>query len=176
MSKIIKWTFFAFLTLILGINIIKIFSGTLSENLESESFIGNLKVKVNYNKNIIRKEPVFGYLVPYNIVWRTGSKEATEISFSEDCNFGNRAVKAGTYSLWTIPAPEKWTVILNKETGQYGTHYDPAKDYIRTVVKADSLTEIQPDLSLDITRSDNQNLFLAIRWDKTIVKVPISTK
>jgi hypothetical protein len=172
MNKLLNVFFWTFAVLLMCLVVLKLFTGTLNEGMESEAKSGDLEVKVKYNSISMGKRQVFGYVVPYGIVWRTGSEEATEISFSRDCTFGNKPIKAGTYSLWTIPSEKKWTIILNKETGQYGTNYNEEKDYVRTVAKPKRLDARVDDLRLH-TIKKKDTIALLIRLEYTEVEVDI---
>lgn len=100
---------------------------------------GGLAVHVKYCRPARRGRLIFGRtqddaLVPYGRVWRTGANEATVITFSENVRVGNTPIRAGTYSLWTIPGPAHWQVVLNEETGQWGTQYNDGLDVARVEV------------------------------------------
>lgn len=173
MNKLLNVFFWTIAVLTLCLVVLKLFTGTLNEGMETEAKAGNLEVKVNYNSVSAGNRKVFGYAVPYGIVWRTGSNDATVISFSKDCNFGGRHIKAGNYSLWTIPDKKTWTVILNKETGQYGTDYNAAEDYIHVSVKPKELKEHFEVLRINTTRRPNNKIALLIRWENTEAEVQI---
>ena len=105
-------------------------------------------------------------------VWRTGADEATEITFSKDVIFGGKPVKAGTYTLFTIPEKEEWTVILNGQLGQWGAYdYDQhkAKDVVQVKVPAKKLDEPVEQLTIRFAGTD-----MIIEWDQTQVAVPIT--
>ena len=86
-------------------------------------------VKVSYGRPSKRGREIFGALVPYDSVWRTGANGATEITFEKEMKFGGEKVKPGTYSLFTIPTPDSWTIILNTELKQWGSFgYAKIKD------------------------------------------------
>lgn len=175
MNKLLNIFFWTIAVLLMCLVVLKLFTGTLNEGMESEAKAGDLEVKVKYNSISMGKRKVFGYVVPYDIVWRTGSEEVSEISFSEDCTFGGKRIKAGTYSLWSIPSEKNWTIILNKETGQYGTNYNQEKDYVRTVVKPQTLADRLDDLRINTIRKKD-NISLLIRLENTEVEVEIGEK
>ncbi len=172
MNKLLNIFFWTVAVLLMCLVVLKLFTGTLNEGMESEAKAGDLEVKVKYNSISMGKRKVFGYVVPYDVVWRTGSEEVSEISFSKDCTFGGKRVKAGTYSLWSIPSEKDWIVILNKETGQYGTSYNEDKDYVRTSVKPSQLAERLDDLRINTVRKKD-NISLLIRLETTEVEVDI---
>jgi hypothetical protein len=133
-------------------------------------------VKVAYGQPSKRGRVIFGNggLEPYGKVWRTGANEATEITFAKDATFGGQAVKAGTYTLFTIPNENEWTVILNPELKQWGAYgYDKikSKDLPHITVPARKLDSPVEKLTL---KFDDKNS-LVIEWDQTHVEVPIQT-
>ncbi|MES2734340.1 MAG: DUF2911 domain-containing protein [Bacteroidota bacterium] len=126
---------------------------------------------VSYGQPSKRGRDIFGTLEPYGKVWRTGANDATEITFKKDVQFGGKPVKAGTYTLFTIPTEKEWTIILNGVTGQFGAFdYDKnkAKDVLSVKVPIHKLTEVVEKLT--ITPEDNA---LKIAWDKTSVSIPM---
>ena len=131
-------------------------------------------VEVSYGQPSKRGRTIFGELEPYGKVWRTGANEATEITFKKNVVFGGQPVKAGTYTLYTIPNQNEWTVILNPELKQWGAYgYDKikAKDLPHVKVPAQKVDSPIEKLTL---RFDDQNS-LIIEWDQTRVAVPIQS-
>ena len=130
-------------------------------------------IKVNYGKPSKNGRDIFPGLEAYGKVWRTGANEATEIRFAVDGKFGGKPVKAGTYTLWTIPGEKEWSVILNSDFGFWGTQHEDHKDH-------DILTVVVPVKHLDETVEKLNILFekkdLIIEWDKTQVAVPVDFK
>ena len=173
MNKLLNIFFWTIAVLTLCLVVLKLFTGTLSEDRETEAALKTLEVNVRYNSISAAKRKVFGNIVPFGIVWRTGSGAVTEISFSEDCTFGGKKIKAGKYSLWSIPTEKEWTILLNKETGQYGTNYDAEKDYIRVEVIPKILLEKQDDLRINLVRQAEEKISLFIRWDTIEAEVLI---
>lgn len=128
-------------------------------------------VKVSYGQPSKRDRVIFGKLVPYGEVWRTGANEATEITFAKDGTFGGKPVKAGTYSLFTIPGEKEWTFILNSELKQWGAYkYNEIKGKDVLKVKAPASTVGAAVEKLTITLPAGK---LVLEWDKTKVEVPV---
>ncbi|GAB3260888.1 hypothetical protein GCM10027347_25560 [Larkinella harenae] len=136
-------------------------------------------VKVVYGQPSKRGRVIFGPdgLEKYGKVWRTGADEATEITFTKDVQFGNKPVKAGTYTLYTIPDEKEWTVILNSKLGQWGAYdyIDPVKgaelkkmDVAQIKVPAKTTPSVTEKLTITPTDSD-----VTIAWDKTSVSIPV---
>jgi Protein of unknown function (DUF2911) len=97
---------------------------------------GDLNIHVFYNRPYKKGRVIFGELVPYGKVWRTGANEATIFETNKDLNFADKTLKAGKYSFFTIPGEQAWSIILNAETGQWGVGFNgeanrnPAKDVL----------------------------------------------
>lgn len=128
-------------------------------------------ISVSYGQPSKRGRDVFGGLVPYGQVWRTGANEATEITFKKDATFGGAKVKAGTYSLFTIPGEKEWTIILNSERKQWGAYnYDKIKDKDVATIKVKSQKQDALTEALTIS-TDDKNVTIA--WDKTNVSIPV---
>ena len=129
-------------------------------------------VKVAYGQPSKRGRVIFGQLEPYGKVWRTGANEATEITFAKNATFGGQQVKAGTYTLFTIPNENEWEIILNPELKQWGAYgYDKIKDKDLPHVKVPVKKLDQPVEKLTLRFDDNNSLL--IEWDQTQVAVPI---
>jgi hypothetical protein len=133
----------------------------------------DLKVELGYCRPLMKERKIFGELIPYNTVWRTGANEATTISFSRTCTFGKRKVKDGKYSLWTIPGEKYWTIILNTETGQWGTNYDEAKDYLRFKVEAGTTQKAIEQLTIKLNEIAEGGIDLTLNWENTVLNIPI---
>lgn len=112
-------------------------------------------------------------LAPAGKVWRTGANEAPEITFYKDVNFGGKDIKAGTYSLFTIPGKEEWTVILNKNLNQWGSYfYDESADVARITVPNGSDSASLEEFSIAFKEVEG-GVHMVMGWDKTRVAVPI---
>ncbi|MGB7785505.1 MAG: DUF2911 domain-containing protein [Salinimicrobium sp.] len=128
--------------------------------------------RVLYSRPQARDREIFGKLVPYGEVWRTGANEATEITLYEDMTVGGKRIKKGTYTLFTIPEQNKWTIILNNSTNIWGAYdYHVEQDVARiTVPVKQAKTQIEA-LSMSFTPIDN-GAKLYIGWDDRYVEVP----
>jgi len=132
-----------------------------------------LVARVYYSRPQKNNRVVFGELIEYNKVWRLGANEATEIEFFQNVKVGDTRVKKGRYTLYCIPAADKWTLILNKDTDSWGAFiYDPKKDVARVdvpTVKPDTITE---SFSM-LFEKTNGGFSLNIGWDNVKVSLPI---
>ncbi|MBX2966382.1 MAG: DUF2911 domain-containing protein [Cyclobacteriaceae bacterium] len=130
-------------------------------------------LKLTYSQPHKRGREVFGKLVPFNEVWRTGANEATEFTITKDAYIGGNLVPAGTYSLFTIPTPEKWTIIINKENGLWGSYnYNPKLDLVRFDIPVTENTVAYEAFTITLDHRNNVADLLLV-WDKTKIVIPI---
>ncbi len=129
-------------------------------------------VSVNYGRPSIRGRVIMGGLVPWNKVWRTGANEATHLQTNFDMMFGGIPLTRGRYTLWTIPTPEAWTIIVNKQTGQWGTHYDEKQDLARFEVKPGPTSALVDTFTVALDRKSSTAGVLKLMWEHTMVSVP----
>ncbi|MCP9769698.1 DUF2911 domain-containing protein [Lacihabitans sp. LS3-19] len=174
MKKAINIIFIVIGVLVLALYGIRTYTKSHSpyEKLEAKGS-KDLKVNVGYCRPLMKDRKVFGELVPYETVWRTGANESTTISFSRLCSFGKKKVKAGKYSLWTIPGEKYWTIILNNETGQWGTNYDETKDYLRFKVEAGKTIQATEQLTIKLIEKENDLIEFTLNWENTELIIPI---
>jgi hypothetical protein len=138
--------------------------------------VGLTDVEIEYSRPGVKGRKIFGGLVPYGEVWRTGANSATKITFSTDVKLEGSAVPAGSYALFTIPGESEWTVILNKVTGQWGAYaYDQKNDLVRVKAKAAALPESVETMTLSVDDVRGGTAKLAMTWEKTRVSVGIDT-
>ena len=116
-----------------------------SPNAGVAQTIGTTKVHLTYGRPSVNERTIFADdgLVPYGEVWRTGANEATTISFSSDVMIEGESLSAGTYSLYTIPGADTWTIIFNNAANQWGTNYDESKDALRVEVSPASGPQVE---------------------------------
>ena len=132
-------------------------------------------IRVTYSRPLKNGREVFGKLVPYGEVWRTGANEANEIKFYEDVEFGGKKVKAGSYSLFTIPGEKEWTVILNTDLDYWGAYkYNQKNDVVRVPATVGSLSEPLENFSIQFDKKGNKKGVLRLAWDTTVAEVPFS--
>jgi hypothetical protein len=129
---------------------------------------------INYSQPSKKGREIFGNVVPFGEVWRTGANAATTFTLSKDAQFGGKAVKAGTYALFTIPGKDKWTVILNSDSKQMGAfNYKQAKDVLRVEVPSVASKEAVEKFTIMLPKADN-GVGLTMAWDMTTVSVPLT--
>jgi hypothetical protein len=129
-------------------------------------------ISVNYGRPSIRGRKIMGGLVPWNQVWRTGANEATHLKTSFDMTFGGVPVPRGRYTLWTLPSPTRWIVIVNKQTGQWGTRYDPSLDLARFEAHVEQTSSVVDTFTITLTKTATNAGTLGLKWENTLVSVP----
>lgn len=145
--------------------------GQLSPRDTARAAIGGAAVWVDYGRPTKRGRVIFGDVVPWNAVWRTGANAATQLNTSADLIIGGATVPAGKYTLWTLPTPTGWKLIVNKQTGQWGTEYTAAQDLVRVDTKVETLATPVEQLVIAFEPGA-----LTFTWDKTRVSVPVAKK
>jgi hypothetical protein len=131
-------------------------------------------IKITYGQPQKRGREVFGNLVPYNEVWRTGANEATEITLTRSVYMQGTLVPAGTYSLFSIPNPGHWTIILSKDTGLWGSYnYNPKMDFVRFAVPVASTDNPAYEAFTIMFEQRNNTADLLLLWDTTKIIIPI---
>ena len=134
---------------------------------------GSLVARVLYSRPQKKGRTIFGDLVEYNKVWRCGANEATEVEFFRPVTVGGKAIPKGRYTVYAIPAENKWTVILNKQTDIWGAYkYEQSMDVVRTEVPADNNAEETEAFTMAFEKA-TQGANMVMAWDKTKVSVPI---
>lgn len=130
--------------------------------------LGGKALSVHYNAPSMRCRTVMGELVPYGKVWRTGANPATSFSTAADLMIGDLRVPAGSYTLYTLPAAPgtPWQLIVNKETGQWGTVYHGDRDLGRTPMQAKTLAKPQETMTITFEKTNAVSTQLHVRWDK----------
>ncbi|HLR30857.1 MAG TPA: DUF2911 domain-containing protein [Fodinibius sp.] len=132
-------------------------------------------IKIIYGQPYKRERDIFGQLVPYNNVWRTGANEATELTTTDDIFFAGKKIAAGTYSLFTIPREnEPWTVILNDELGMWGDFdYKQERDVLRVEIPATEKESVAEAFTIQFTDVADDSTNIVMQWDHTQVSIPI---
>ena len=136
---------------------------------------GISSIELIYSRPGVKGRKIFGDLVPWNKVWRTGANSATRIKFIDDVTFGGQALKAGEYALYTIPNEKEWEIIINKGSANWGTNYKQEDDIFRVKVKPMKLDETVETFTLQFGNVKPNSADLQTMWDKTAVAVPIVT-
>lgn len=137
---------------------------------------GISSIELTYSRPGVKGRTIFGDLVPYGKLWRTGANAATRIKFGDDVTIGNTPVKAGEYVLYTIPGQTEWEVVLNKGLSNWGIDgYNAADDVAKVKVKPVKLATPIETFTMQFANVKPSSTELHIMWDKTAVAVPITT-
>ena len=138
-----------------------------SEAATSTATLAGGTIDIHYNTPHMRGRKVMGELVPYDQVWRTGANPATTLITSVPLKFGDLVVPAGTHTIYTWPTETEWKLIVNNETGQWGTEYKPEMDLGRVPMKAKAMTSSQEVMSLTFENTTSTSTELHVRWETT---------
>ncbi len=131
-------------------------------------------LKVVYSSPRKRGRTIFGGLVPFGEIWRTGANEATEITVTQPILFGPERLEAGTYTLFTIPGDRSWTIVVNGILGQWGAYdYDPQADLFRFDVDVGETDKVHEAFTISVDTEGEPAVRLV--WDVTEVAIPFST-
>jgi hypothetical protein len=130
-------------------------------------------IKITYSQPQKRGREIFGKLVPYDQVWRTGANEATEITTTKNIQINGTLLLAGTYALFTIPKKDKWTVIINRDVGLWGAYnYNSKLDVMRFDVPVTTTDIVYESFTMQFDHR-NEVADLLLYWDKTKISIPI---
>ena len=140
-----------------------------------------MDLSVTYSSPSKKDRVIFGELVPYDVVWRTGANEPTKFTTGSDIKVIDKTLPAGTYSFWTKPGKESWEVIFNSEIADWGvtilsggkeTTRNPETDVVNIQVPVERTSSIQEKLNIGF--EEGEQVYLIVSWDQTKIKVPIS--
>lgn len=139
--------------------------------------IGLTAVSVNYSRPSVGGRKIFGDLVPYGQVWRTGANQSTKITFADNVTLEGNRVPAGKYALYTIPGDQQWTIIIHRDTTLWGSDkYDAKNDLMRFNVPAQKSNENVEAFTIDFTNYTQNSADIELLWAKTVVKFRIETE
>jgi len=148
----------------------------------SETIDGN-KITISYGRPYTRRgntgdvRKIWGALVPWGKVWRTGADQATTLTTEQPLVFGDTTIEKGKYTLWTLPVEDGVSkLIINKQTGQWGTQYDEKQDLARVDMKKEALPETVDQFTIVIGKNDSGGGVLKLKWEKTQLSVPFTVK
>ena len=145
----------------------------LSPPAKAEGKIGTANLSIDYSAPSKRGREIMGGLVPFDKVWRTGANAATTLHTDSDLMIGSLHVPAGTYTLYTIPTPKEWTLIVNKQTGQWGTEYDESQDLGRVKMTLTPTKDTVETFKIDINPSGAKAGAITMTWENTRAAVPV---
>lgn len=183
MTKLLKWTFYIVagfaLLLFIGFKVLQYQTKQYSPEDTVIYKGGGNEMVIFYNRPYKKERVIFGNLVPFGEVWRTGANEATTFSTEDRILFGGKKLPAGNYTLWTIPAADTWMVILNSKqytwgvTGNGIASREPKADILQIEVPVEVIQEEAEQFTIDFSGT-GKSIDLLLSWDHTQVRVPIS--
>lgn len=144
--------------------------GTAEVTLKSK------KITIDYSRPSLKGRKVGQELAPYGKVWRTGANEATALTTEIDLTIGGAKVPAGKYTLYTLPAEGTWKLIINKQTGQWGTEYDEAQDLARVDMKKTALPQSVEQFTISLDKKSENTADLNLDWENTRVSVEVKAQ
>ncbi len=134
-------------------------------------------ITIDYSRPSMRGRKIMGGLVPYGQVWRTGANEATTLTAPVNLDIGGTSIPAGKYTLWTLPAEGTWKLIINRQTGQWGTEYDPKQDLARIdMMKRPALASPVEQFTISFDKKNEDTADLVLTWETTSVSVPVKAE
>jgi len=143
-----------------------------TQTVKQDFAIGSIELV--YSRPTTKGRKIFGDLVPYGKLWRTGANAATKIVFSEPVEMGGKKVDTGTYVLYSIPNADSWEIILNKGLKNWGTDgYKPTEDVVRFSITPYKLKNKLESFTMEFTDVKPETCVLEIKWEKTGVAIPI---
>lgn len=150
--------------------------GILSRRDTVEAEVNGVRLTVDYGRPMKRGRVIFGNVVPWNVIWRTGANLATHFTTSRDLQFDTAVVPAGTYTLHTIPSPGSWTLLVSRQTGQWGTAaVDPEMVVARIPMRVLRASEVVETFTISIlAQAAGGKIQLA--WDDTVAEAQFSTR
>ena len=136
--------------------------------------VGMTDVTITYSRPSMKGRTIYGDLVPYDALWRTGANRATKLSFSDTVEVAGKKVPGGEYALFTIPGEQQWTVILNKNTEQGGTgSYEESEDALRSQVAPIATKDTYETFTIAFSDISQTSASLNILWEDTRVQFPV---
>jgi hypothetical protein len=138
--------------------------------------LGGKTITIDYGAPSMRGRKIVGDVIPYDKVWRTGANTATTFVTQASLKMGSATVPAGSYTLYTLPSASQWMLIINKQTGQWGTEYNQEQDLVRIPMKSGELSLPQEKMSISFENTKGNSTDLHIRWEKADESVHITAQ
>lgn len=143
---------------------------------KAEVSLKGQSVTIDYSRPFMKGRKIMGGLVPYGKVWRTGANEATTLTTPVALNIGGTKLAAGKYTLWTLPSEGTWKLIINKETGQWGTNYDEKQDLARVDMQKKQLSSPVEQFTISFDKKSDTEANLVMQWENTSVSIPVKAE
>jgi len=159
-----------------------LFTGAFSQGMQqasprkaAETMFNGKKISVDYGAPSMRGRKIVGQLVPFDQVWRTGANKATHFTTDADLMIGKVAVPKGAYTLYTLPSEKGWKLIINKQTGQWGTVYDEKQDLARIDMKVETTKAPVELFTISLAQAGKGGV-LKLEWENTVASVSFTGK
>jgi hypothetical protein len=149
--------------------------GQLSERDTVTASAGGATLTIDYGRPHRRGREIFGAVVPWGQVWRTGANAATGLTIDRDLTINGTAIPKGSYTLFTLPTPSGTKLIVNKQTGQWGTQYDEHQDFARIDLAAEQLGDPLEVFTIGVEPKDRGGV-LTLAWDRTRFSAPFEVR
>lgn len=144
-----------------------------SPHVRSEWSVDGAQISIEYGQPFLKGRKIFPALHAYGQVWRTGADEATVLVTDKPLTFGTLQVPAGKYTVWTVPGESEWQLVINKETGQWGTKYNPAHDLGRAPMKMEKLSSPVEQLTISVNDTP-AGAVLHVEWENVRATAPFT--
>lgn len=137
--------------------------------------VGLTDINIEYSRPSMKGRKIFGGLVPFNELWRTGANASTKLTFSENVKIAGQELKKGTYALFTIPGEKEWAIIIHKNLDHWGTdEYKQEEDVFRVMVRPVALSTPVETFTMSIDNLKNASCEITLAWEKTAVSIPVA--
>jgi hypothetical protein len=147
-----------------------------SPPVSTSATITGKRISVDYYAPSMHGRKIMGALVPFGVVWCTGANIATKITTEAPLHMGDLDLPKGEYSIWTLPGEKEWTLIINKETGQFHLNYNARLDFGRTKMNLKTLGAPVETFRIDVRPDAGNKGTLALVWEKTEASIPFTVK
>jgi len=164
-----KWTTIVFILLLTSF---AFGQEPLSPPARTSVTINGKKLLIAYSSPYIRGRKIMGGLVPYGQWWRTGADNATTFQTDADLDLGGLKVPKGIYTIYTLPGATEWQLIINKQTGQWGTEYNQRQDLGRVKMNLAQTPAIVDSFKIELLSTGGNKGLLKMSWERTEVSVP----
>ena len=160
-----------------GFQVLKMYTKQFSPEREASYTLNEYNLSVSYSSPSKKNRVIFGGLVPYDQIWRTGANEATTLTTNKSLSLDGTEIPAGTYTLWTIPGKESWTVIINEGKYDWGVNfdgtptYDPEQDVARISLPVETTLTPVEKFTIGFHAYPNK-VVMYLEWDDTLITVP----
>lgn len=140
-----------------------------------EQVVGLTTISMEYSRPGVKGRTVFGELVPYGKIWRTGANQSTKITFSDDVKLAGKDVEAGTYGIYSIPGESEWTVMLYTDLslGGHVSEYDEEKEYVRFTVESQDFPGPVESLTFMVGNISDNSASIYLIWENTMISIPV---